>query len=92
MANTADGRRQYLSVSEAARDVKLGIKGVNFSRSSTLLFNDRLLPTVFVSEHELTVEIPPDLVRKVGSYPFAVVNPGSGGSVSGFNYLIVQYE
>lgn len=68
---------------------ELTITGENFSKDSLVLLNDRLVPAKSPAEGELRVSIPSALLKKPGTYPLAVVQPGSAGGVSNTFYLIV---
>ncbi len=68
--------------------VELTITGENFSNSSFVVMNDRLVPAKAHTEKELRIAVPSSL-KKPGFYPFVVVNPGSAGGVSNTFYLIV---
>jgi hypothetical protein len=56
------------------------ITGTNFVMGSQVQFLNILLPTTFVNSGRLTVEIPPDLIRKAGKFPIKVINPSNGGA------------
>jgi hypothetical protein len=68
---------------------ELTITGENFSKDSLVLLNDHLVPAKSPVEGELRVSIPSALLKKPGTYPLAVVQPGSAGGVSNTFYLIV---
>ena len=68
---------------------ELTITGENFSKDSLVLLNDHLVPAKSPAEGELQVSIPSALMKKPGTYPLAVVQPGSAGGVSNTFYLIV---
>jgi hypothetical protein len=65
------------------------IEGENFTAQAQVLFNDRLVPAKFYSETRLGVSMRADWLREPGSFPLAVVRPGSGGGVSNSFYFIV---
>lgn len=68
---------------------QLTIAGENFSKESLVLLNDRLLPAKLAGQGELRIPIPAALLKKPGTYPLVVVQPGSAGGVSNTFYLIV---
>jgi imidazolonepropionase-like amidohydrolase len=78
--------------SDQKRSSELTITGEGFTKESLVLLNDKLVSAKSSAEGELRVPIPSGLLKKPGTYPLAVVQPGSAGGVSNTFYLIVSAD
>ena len=63
-----------------------------FDRFHKATFGGKELATRFVSPSELEAVVPPELIKKVGSYPIVVVGQGDSASQSAPAYLIVAFK
>jgi imidazolonepropionase-like amidohydrolase len=80
---------------EGTRMVTLQIDGVGFTSKSIVRFDNRDLPTQFVSASKLTATVDASLLQKAGSYAVYVVNVGSdgqGGGASNNVFLFVNSD
>lgn len=68
---------------------KITIRGQGFSPQSVVLLNDKLVPVQYRESTRLEVSLQGNWVNEMGTYPLAVVNPGSGGGISNPYYLVV---
>ncbi len=60
----------------------LVVKGENFTEESVVRLKGKALPTRFISESELEVELPAAALAQPGELKLTVFIPGSGGSAS----------
>jgi hypothetical protein len=86
---------QILSVNppvtqEGARTVTLQVEGARFNPKSIVRFDNKDLPTQFVSATKLTATVDAQLLQKPGSYPIYVLNPDDGRGVSNNVFLFVN--
>jgi imidazolonepropionase-like amidohydrolase len=82
---------EWLTATQKSRSEIL-ITGENFSNENLVLINDRLLPAKAEGGDQLRISIPPGLLKKPGTYPLVVVQPGSAGGVSNTFYVIVTSD
>jgi len=80
------------SAHEGAAGVALSITGAKFSRQSVVRFDTTDLPTRFISDSELSATVSPSLLKKVGTYPITVENPGSMGGTARAAYFLVSFK
>ncbi|MSO21390.1 MAG: hypothetical protein EXQ56_13210 [Acidobacteria bacterium] len=73
----------------SAGKLELVIRGDRFTPDCRVLFNDQLVPAKFLAPDRLTAKVRLR-VKAIGTYPVAVVNPGSGGGVSNTAYIVVS--
>ena len=79
-------------ISTKDRPSRVTIKGSNFSKSSLVLFNDRIVRGTVRGDNQLVIDVPPGLAKTAGVYPLVVVQPGSAGGVSNTFYFMVTTE
>ena len=85
-------------VKEGDPPVTLTLKGVNFVKKSVVYFQDRPLPTKFVSDSEVQATIDAGLIAHPGSYAITVKNPEPiqrmewGNGTSNEAYLVVNFR
>lgn len=65
------------SASAGASDFELTVTGVGFKDGAKVRFNGSEVETTFVSETELTANVPADLIANAGEVAVTVVNPGN---------------
>ena len=58
----------------------LTINGTNLESGAQVQFNMAMLNTTFVSDMQLTVNVPAYLIQRAGSVPICVINPDTGGA------------
>lgn len=78
---------------EGSAEVQLSFRG-KFLPTSTVTFDGKAIPTVFVSPRKLTATIPGRLVERAGTYPIQLTSPmfGGGNDKSNVMYFIVQHR
>jgi len=84
-------------ITEGGPTLHLTVHGLNFTDRSAVDFNSVPVPTTLVSEKELGVTIPAELIAQVGAFPIAVRNPDplqdeKFGGISNRAYLLVKYR
>jgi len=89
-------------VTQDSGTVTVSLKGINFVRRSTVLFNGRPVPTRAVSPTELQVTLDAEALRTAGRFDLVVKNPEPmdpyfkdgmwGNGTSNPAYLIVNYK
>jgi len=62
-------------VTEGDGTLTLSIRGVNFTKESTVYFGSQRVPSRLVSNSELEAVIDAALIASVGTYPVTVRNP-----------------
>jgi hypothetical protein len=67
-------------ISAGMPGITMVITGTNLKEGSEVLFGSRFLPTTFLSNKQLVVEIPAELVAVPGRIPISVINPDTGGA------------
>jgi hypothetical protein len=82
---------EWLTPAQKSR-AELLITGENFSNENLVLINDRLISAKAEGGDQLRVSIPPGVLKKPGTYPLVVVQPGSSGGVSNTFYLTVTAD
>jgi hypothetical protein len=82
---------EWLTASQKTRS-ELIITGENFSNENLVLINDRLVPAKMEGADQLRVSIPSGTLKKPGTYPLVVVQPGSAGGVSNTFYVTVTAD
>ena len=75
----------------AATTLKISTRR-GFDRFHKATFAGQELDTRFVSASELEAVVPPELIKKVGSYPIVVVGQGDSASQSAPAYFIVSFS
>jgi len=75
----------------AATTLKISTRR-GFDRFHKATFAGQELDTRFVSASELEAVVPPELIKKVGSYPIVVVGQGDSASQSAPAYFIVSFR
>jgi len=75
----------------AATTLKISTRR-GFDRFHKATFAGKELDTRFVSASELEAVVPPELIKKVGSYPIVVVGQGDSASQSAPAYFIVSFK
>ena len=91
-----------LIVTQGGRGVTVRLKGLNFVRRSTVLFNGRPVSSRVVSPTEIEVTLDADSLAAVGKYDMVVRNPDPidpavvkgmwGDGTSNIAHLIVNYR
>lgn len=80
---------------EGEKELAMVVKGKDFFPGSVVSFGGNMVPTVFLSQRELTATVPSHLLR-VGTIPVAVVNPRPnefpGRRISNPVALIVKFS
>lgn len=72
-------------------DIALVVNGVNFVTNSVIRFNGVDLATTFVTDSQLTAQVPAMLLAGGGVAPVVVVNPAPGGGTSNaVNFSVVN--
>ena len=85
-------------VKEGDPPVTLTLKGVNFVKKSVVYFQDRALPTKFISDSEVQATIDAGLIARPGSYAITIRNPEPiqrmewGDGTSNEAYLVVNFR
>jgi hypothetical protein len=82
---------EWLTESQKSRS-ELIITGENFSNENLVLINDRLVPAKTEGTDQLRISIPSGTLKKPGTYPLVVVQPGSAGGVSNTFYVTVTAD
>ena len=82
---------EWLTATQKSRS-ELLITGENFSNENLVLINDRLVPAKAEGGDQLRISIPPGVLKKPGTYPLVVVQPGSAGGLSNTFYITVTAE
>ncbi len=83
-------RLQPAFVVAGSRTLTLRVRGENFTEQSVLQLRGKDLPTKFVSETELEVEIPASALAQPGELKLTVFTPGPAGGTSKPATLQVQ--
>ncbi|MCI0409490.1 MAG: hypothetical protein L0191_13180, partial [Acidobacteria bacterium] len=65
-----------------AHAIKLNVKGANFTEESVARWQGKDLPTKFIRETELEVEIPAEALTQPGELKLSVFTPGPAGGAS----------
>jgi imidazolonepropionase-like amidohydrolase len=80
-------------VRQGGQTVTLQIEGRKFSPNAIVRFDDKDLPTRFVSATELTAALDVSLLQSApGTYALYVLNPGLHGTVSETGYLVIDTD
>ncbi|MBI4446197.1 MAG: amidohydrolase family protein [Acidobacteria bacterium] len=77
---------------EGDAELHILIEGSNFFEDSVARFDIFDLKTRYLSPTRLEAVLPSSLLRKAGTYPITVVNPGSGGGASALSYFLVKFH
>jgi hypothetical protein len=75
----------------AATTIKISTRR-GFDRFHKATFDGKELETRFVSPSELEAVVPPELIKKIGTYPIVVVGQGDSVSHSAPAYFIVSFK
>jgi hypothetical protein len=68
------------TVSAGGPSFTLTVNGTNFESGSQINFYSTALPTTFVSDTQLTAQVPAFLINTAGMQPVTVTNPDNGGT------------
>ncbi|HTQ97974.1 MAG TPA: amidohydrolase family protein [Candidatus Acidoferrum sp.] len=80
-------------VRQGGQTVTLQIEGQRFYPNAIVRFDDKDLPTSFVSATALTATLDASLLQRApGSYALYVLNPGLHGTVSQTGYLVIDTD
>jgi imidazolonepropionase-like amidohydrolase len=72
---------------EGSQNLTLQIEGARFNPKSIVRFENKDLPTQFVSATKITATVDAALLQKSGSYSIYIVNPGGGASNNVFLFV-----
>ncbi len=74
---------------EGSGSFELTVRGHDFTTSSVVQFDGKILPTRYISSSELRTTVPAEFVRTVGTYPVRVHNrPPGWGKTNKANFFV----
>ena len=81
------------SIPQGSEPVTLKVRARrNFEPYFRVTLNGKEIDTKFINETELHATIPPEIMKKPGTYVVMVVNPGDFAARSSLAYLIIHFK